>query len=70
MFVFNMSIKENFASFKDDNSEKVVFVDSFDNHEFSVRFGTIEQSFDIGSIFANSDEQLNQQLSYLVEKFV
>ena len=67
MFIFNMSVKENFASFKNPQSEKIVFVDSFDNYEFNVRFGTIEQSVALGHIFANSDEELNQQLVLLVE---
>lgn len=69
MFVFNMSVKENFASFKDNNSEKIVLIDSFDNKEFSVRLGNIEQSFLVGNIFANTDDELNTQLTTLIARF-
>lgn len=64
-----MSVKENFASFKDNNSEKIVLIDSFDNKEFSVRLGTIAQSFFVGNIFANTDEELNTQLTTLIASF-
>lgn len=69
MFVFNMSVKENFASFKDNNSDKIVLIDSFDNKEFSVRLGNIEQSFLVGNIFANTDDELNTQLTTLIARF-
>jgi len=46
-----------------------VFVDSFDNHEFDVRMGTISESKKIGSITANTSEELNRKLRQLCSKY-
>lgn len=70
MFNFSMSTRENFASFIDKETGRVVFVDSFDNHEFEVRFGTFAETTFIGSVYANSDEVLNRRLQELVEEKV
>lgn len=67
MFDFRMSLRENFASFRDEATGQFVFVDSFDNHEFSVRKGTLNESQYLGVITANSDEALNRKLRDLVE---
>lgn len=63
-----MSIKENFASFKDSSSNTLVFVESFDNYEFDVRVGTITDSNHIGTIHADSDKDLNSKLSNILLK--
>jgi hypothetical protein len=65
---FQMTTRENFASFRDAETGQFVFVDSFDNVAFNVRFGTLESSVDLGTIKADSDAALNAQLGELVEK--
>ena len=70
MFNFSMSTRENFASFLDKDTGKLVFVDSFDNYEFDVRYGTLEESIPLGSIQADSDEVLNHKLQELVQQKV
>jgi len=66
MFDFRMSTNENFASFRDQASGHFVFVDSFDNHEFSVRYGTMSESAYLGVIEADSDKVLNDKLRELI----
>lgn len=68
MINFNMTTKENFASFIDKESGKAVFVDSFDNVEFDVRVGTLTESKFVGTIHAEDDSVLNSQLQQLVQK--
>lgn len=68
MFNFRMTTQENFASFRDSESGKVVYVDSFDNYEFNVRFGTVESTEDLGTIEADCDDTLNSKLRDLVLK--
>jgi hypothetical protein len=67
MFTFTMKLSENFASFHDPDNDQWVFVDSFDNREFSVRFGTVDASAEVGTIIANSDADLNVQLTKIIE---
>jgi hypothetical protein len=62
---FDMSITDNYASFIDKDSGVAVFVDSFDNQEFEVRIGTINESELAGSIFAETSEELNTKLAAL-----
>ena len=62
---FNMSIEDNYASFVDDDSGIAVFVDSFDNEEFEVRIGTIEESESVGVIHASTSDELNKKLADL-----
>ena len=66
---FDMSIDDNYASFKDDESDVYVFVDSFDNKEFEVRIGTIEYSKKVGLINTSNSTELNDQLATLFRKF-
>jgi len=66
MFNFRMSVRENFASFRDDATGTFVFVDSFDNREFNVRLGTLRDSRLIGAVVADSSEVLNARLRELV----
>lgn len=62
---FDMSITDNYASFIDRDSGVAVFVDSFDNQEFEVRIGTINESELAGTIFAATTEELNTKLAAL-----
>lgn len=61
---FDMAITDNYASFIDKDSD-AVFVDSFDNQEFEVRIGTINESELAGTIFAATTEELNAKLAAL-----
>lgn len=67
MFEFNMSIQNHHASFRCDETDKRVFVDSFNNEVFEVRFGTVDSSQPVGKIVAHSDEELNTKLQELIE---
>lgn len=67
MPTYSMSVNENYASFTDQDTGKTVFVDSFDNHEFEVRYGTIEESASLGRIQAGSDAELNRKLQELLQ---
>ncbi len=62
---FDMAITDNYASFIDKDSGEAVFVDSFDNQEFEVRIGTIDESEFAGSIFAETSDELNAKLAAL-----
>ena len=62
---FDMAIRDNYASFIDKDSGVAVFVDSFDNQEFEVRIGTINESELAGTIFAATTEELNAKLAAL-----
>lgn len=66
---FDMSLSDNYASFIDEETGVAVFVDSFDNEEFEVRIGSIEDSKLAGSVRANSSDELNQKLYDLFKKF-
>lgn len=66
---FDMAISENFASFNDEESGLMIFVDSFDNKQFEVRIGTAEKSEVAGAIEATSDEELNEKLEALYSSF-
>jgi hypothetical protein len=63
-----MSTNQNFASFKDDDSDAYVFVESFDNIEFEVRIGSVSVSTYQATIMASSDEDLNGQLCDMFNK--
>ena len=66
---FDMSITDNYASFIDKDTGVAVFVDSFDNQEFEVRIGSIEESNLAGTIHAANSEELNKKLSQLFNEF-
>ena len=70
MFTFDMSIDQNYASFKCDESDLEVFIDSLDNKSFSVRLGTIHSTQSIGDVEASSSEELNFKLSELVNSIL
>ena len=65
----NMSIKDNFSSYIDEKTGLSIFVDSFDNHEFEVRIGTTDESISMGTIKADSDAELNKNITELVKKY-
>ena len=65
----NMSIKDNFSSYIDEKTGLSVFVDSFDNHEFEVRIGTTDESISMGTIKADSDAELNKNITELVKTY-
>ncbi len=65
----NLSIKDNFSSCIDENTGIAVFVDSFDNREFDVRIGTIEDSEPMGTVSADSNDELNRKVMALLEKY-
>lgn len=62
---FDMSVTDNYASFIDKDSGVAVFVDSFDNQEFAVRMGTTKESEFVGSVFAETNDELNTKLAAL-----
>lgn len=68
MMNIQMSTKENFASFIDKESGKAVFVDSFDNVEFDVRIGSLDHSDFVGSVRAETDDELTARLNQLVQQ--
>lgn len=63
----NMSIEDNFSSCIDEETGIAVFVDSFDNQEFDVRIGSIEESTPMGTITAKGDEELNNKILALLK---
>jgi hypothetical protein len=63
----NMSIQDNFSSLIDEESGLAIFVDSFDNHEFDVRIGSVNESVAMGSITANNDAELNEKIASLLK---
>jgi len=67
--IFDMKIIHNSASFYDPLSKLFVTVDSFDNQNFEVRAGTVQQTQSQGTITASTDEELNEKIIEIVEKF-
>ncbi|WP_171037555.1 hypothetical protein [Pseudoalteromonas sp. S558] len=49
---FDMTITDNFASFYDEQEGSHIFIDSFDNENFEVRIGSLEDSKPVGNIVA------------------
>ena len=68
MFAFDMSVADNFASFTNAETSEFVFVDSFDNEEFSISYGTIEATKVVAVVRASSDEELNTAIRQAVAK--
>ena len=65
---FEMLLSDNFASFKDEGTGDYIFVDSFDNKEFEVRVGSLQDSKSLGKITASTNDELNEKLSELYSK--
>jgi len=68
MINFQMTTSDNFASFCDDATGAMVFVDSFDNEEFNIRMGDLLTSITLGTIKAKNDNALNIQLTEIYNK--
>ena len=66
---FDMSITDNFASFFDEQKERYIFIDSFDNKTFEVRVGDLDNSKSVGSVLASSNDELNIKLLALYIKY-
>lgn len=64
-----MTVGDNFSSYIDPESGLSIFVDTFDNVEFDVRIGTIEESVSVGSIQASSDVELNEKVLELYKSY-
>ena len=67
---FDMSITDNFASFFDEQKERYIFIDSFDNKTFEVRVGDLDNSKSVGSVLASNDGELNIRLLGLYIKYI
>lgn len=67
--IFDMKTIHNSASFYDPSSKLFVTVDSFDNKNFEVRAGSIQQTESQGTVTATTDEELNKKIIEIVEKF-
>lgn len=67
--IFDMQIKHNSASFYDPLTKLFVAVDSFDNENFEVRVGSVQQTESQGTIIAYTDKELNEKLVEIVKKF-
>lgn len=68
MISFNMTTKDNFASFTDPANNLSVFIDSFDNVEFNVRIGSLLSSDFIDTIKAENNFELNTKLDKLFKE--
>ena len=67
---FDMAITDNFASFYDEKEESHIFIDSFDNENFEVRVGSLEDSKPVGNVVAFTDVELNSKLLELYYKHI
>jgi hypothetical protein len=65
----NMSIEDNFSSYIDEETGIAIFVDSFDNKEFEVRIGSLDDSVPMGTVSAATNEELNKKVLALFVKF-
>ncbi|MBB1355541.1 hypothetical protein [Pseudoalteromonas sp. SR45-5] len=66
---FDMSITDNFPSFFDEQKERYIFIDSFDNKTFEVRVGDLDNSKSVGSVLASNNDELNVKLLALYNKY-
>lgn len=68
MINIDMTIDQNYAKFTDPESGLTLFVDSFDNIDFNVRIGTIEESKDVGKIIALTNKDLQSKLTSIFQE--
>ncbi|AZN33530.1 hypothetical protein J8L73_01150 [Pseudoalteromonas sp. MMG006] len=66
---FEMSITDNFASFFDEQKERYIFIDSFDNKTFEVQVGDLDNPKSVGSVLASNNDELNVKLLALYNKY-
>lgn len=70
MIDFDMCTEHNFAKFKDKSNGKCVFVESFNNHEFDVRIGSLNKTDYESKIVASSSLELNEKLKRLYNEAI
>jgi hypothetical protein len=77
MFHFNMQLNENFAIFENmetneapNEHAQIVIIDSFDNHTFNIRIGNISETMPLGSVQAQSNDELNELIRQRVTNFM
>ena len=68
MIDFTMNTNENFATFKDNKTGIVVFVDSFDNFDFDVRVGSFENTRFVTTVHALDSAELNAKLNMVYQE--
>lgn len=66
--VANAEIKNNFAEFESTTSNEGLLVESYDNIEFEVYRGTMDNMTKVGVITATTDQELVAKLTELVNK--
>ncbi|MGD1827334.1 hypothetical protein A203_18690 [Chromobacterium violaceum] len=66
MFKFDMTTECNYASFHDNETGRIVHVDSFDNVEFNAWITRGDEYLQLGSFKAESNDSLNSTLNKLV----
>ncbi|AIX75843.1 hypothetical protein C3374_14935 [Pantoea sp. PSNIH4] len=67
---FDMRTEQNCASFFNPKTKAFVVVDSFDNHEFDVRAGTLSETKFLGTITASNDDELNAKLAQMTAHYI
>jgi hypothetical protein len=68
MYIINAQIKHNYDTFDSDTGREHVMVESFDNREFEVYRGTMNNMVKLGVITAETDADLSKQLNELANK--
>lgn len=66
--VTNAEIKNNFAEFESTTSNEGLLVESYDNIEFEVYRGTMDNMAKVGVITATTDQELVAKLTEMVNK--
>ncbi|WP_416885339.1 hypothetical protein [Marinospirillum sp.] len=67
---FQFSTGQHFAHWLDPEHHWFLFVESFDRLHFTVRVGSVEQSQELGSLIAQDDASLNDQLRQLYQHWL
>jgi hypothetical protein len=62
----NWSIKYNFQANDGDHSLEFIFLESFDNHEFEIYYGTLDAFALIGVITAENDYDLTYNVNEII----
>lgn len=68
MYNINAQVKMNYDTFDSDTGREHVMVESFDNREFEVFRGTMNNMVKLGVITAETDEELSKQLNVMANK--
>lgn len=67
---FELSVDDNFSSIIDESTGLAIFVESFDNVEFSVCIGSVSESKQVAVFTAFSSNDLNEMVERVYMKFV